>query len=199
MNTVSRNCLCGSWRLLFVIVIGQAIIIAQADETYLQSKLNDYLTRDGYWSEIYAPESMTIGGKESFPSVMDAYVVRAKCGYGTVPGKWTEYLGGRAYIICDGDQLDTTWSYHEFLYKEKYFTWVQREDGDISNGAIVGGINNNFERVFICQFDYYDTERELPEMLLGNLAPSTGVCTAGWNSEQYNSSVYNVLVDSRYC
>ncbi|CAG7785927.1 unnamed protein product [Allacma fusca] len=161
--------------------------------------VNGSVTREGVWLTIRHLSSQTVGGQENYRirSYL-TYVVRT---YVTsmveiIPGKIMEWDECR--YAYDGREYGCNELRYDYLKNEPVFTWVERENGDICNGAIVGGYGLGGGDLYICNFEFFDFYGMTVHPLLGHLNTRLGKCFSTWNTVERGSSKYKVLADSTY-
>ncbi|CAG7720811.1 unnamed protein product [Allacma fusca] len=166
---------------------------------FIPRRVNNFVTRHVVWLNFRDLSSQTVGGQENyrFGSHM-TYVIKAIVNniYQDMPGKLMEW--GECRYTYDGRQYDCNELRFDYLKNQPVFTWVERQNGDICNGTIIGGYGYQGEELYICKFEFYGSYQNAPQILLGHLVPSLGKCFSTWDTVERVSSDYKVLADSSY-
>ncbi|CAG7721365.1 unnamed protein product [Allacma fusca] len=161
------------------------------------TKLERYWWRKGFWRQ---PSKTTNPLEAGMDLVKMPFKICRSVNYKgeSIPGK---FLDGAniCYIGFNGSEIRlSNPNEYQLLDTDKtsHFEWIPSRNGDIANGAVIGGISKNFEVYFICTAAHLEKGKTV--ILIGKLQPSEGACFVAFHGKEFFYESYNVLRDSRY-
>ncbi|XP_021946479.1 uncharacterized protein LOC110844559 [Folsomia candida] len=125
---------------------------------------------------------------------VDLFIIRAPHMGSTTPGKLYEFAppgvhpGGSKATLAWGGGERHKFSYEVLVAPLGHVSWVTSQNGDTTHNAVIGGVSETGETLYIGRFLHEDN------LINGKIHPSHRCCYIGVNGREIASSTYEILV-----